>query len=59
MIGTLKRFLREEDGVTAVEYGLLTSLIALVIVGSITQVGVNLNQKFLFIARALGGPSGT
>lgn len=59
MIGTLKRFLREEDGVAAVEYGLLTSLIALAIVGSITQVGVNLNQKFLFIARALGGPSGT
>ena len=41
-------FFKEEDGVTAIEYGLIASLIAVVIIGAITVVGTNL-RAFLII----------
>ena len=34
-----KRFLRDEDGVTAIEYGLIAALIAIVIIGSVKTLG--------------------
>ncbi len=46
--------LRKEDtGATAVEYGLMVSLIAVVIIAAVTLVGVNLNGIFNTIATAL------
>lgn len=33
MISSIKRFMREEDGVTALEYGLLAAVVAGVLVG--------------------------
>lgn len=33
------KFAREEDGVTAIEYGLIAALIAVVIIGAVTAVG--------------------
>ncbi len=39
-------FLREEDGVTAIEYALIAALIALVIIGAVTVVGSNLLDLF-------------
>ncbi|GAB2866329.1 Flp family type IVb pilin [Lentzea nigeriaca] len=45
---------REDDrGATAVEYGLMVALIAIVIIGAVTAVGVNLNDLFNTIAGAL------
>ncbi|MFL9994051.1 pilus assembly protein Flp/PilA [Burkholderia sp. GAS332] len=44
------RFVRDEDGVSAIEYGLLAALIALVIIGSVTTLGGNLNKVFSDIA---------
>jgi pilus assembly protein Flp/PilA len=38
--------IRSEAGVTAIEYGLLAALIALVIIGAVTLVGTNLNGVF-------------
>ncbi len=40
------RFFCEEDGVTAIEYALIASLIALVIVGAVTAIGTSLNSTF-------------
>ncbi|XUW91875.1 Flp family type IVb pilin [Burkholderia sp. M6-3] len=52
-INSAKAFIRDEDGVTAIEYGLIATLIALAIIVGVTAVGTNLNAKFNFIAGKL------
>jgi pilus assembly protein Flp/PilA len=47
------RFFKDEEGATAVEYGLLAALIAVVIIGAVTLVGGNLTNTFNSIAAAL------
>ncbi len=54
MMQLMKRFIREEDGVTAIEYGLIAALIAVVIIAAVTLVGTQLRAIFTFIAEALG-----
>jgi pilus assembly protein Flp/PilA len=49
----LFRFATDDTGVTAIEYGLIASLIAVVIITSVTLVGTNLVAKFGAIAAAL------
>ncbi len=49
----LMRFLKDEDGVTAIEYGLIASLIAVVIIAATTAVGTNLNGVFQYVADSL------
>ena len=46
MITTLKTMLRDEEGATMVEYGLLVALIALVAIVGVTTLGANLNTLF-------------
>ena len=52
------RFLKDESGVTALEYGLIAALIATVIIGSVTTLGTNLAAKFGTIASAISGAGG-
>jgi len=52
MVG-IKRFLKDEEGATMVEYGLLAALIAIVCIAAITAVGSELNIVFQTIANAL------
>ncbi len=40
------RFVRDEEGATMVEYGLMVSLIALVAMAGVTLVGTSLNTLF-------------
>lgn len=49
-----RRFLRDEEGVTAIEYGLIAALIAIVIITAVTLVGTNLDRIFDRIGIALG-----
>lgn len=49
----MKRFLRDEEGVTAIEYGLIAALIAVVIIVAVTAVGTNLNTVFQNVATRL------
>lgn len=42
----LSRFLRDERGATAIEYALIASLIAMVIIGGVSAVGGSLNGVF-------------
>ncbi len=51
------KFVRDEDGVTAIEYGLIASLIAVVIIATVTTVGTNLTSIFSYIASKLTVPS--
>jgi pilus assembly protein Flp/PilA len=41
-----KKFAKDESGATAIEYGLIASLIAVVIIGAVTTVGNNLSKVF-------------
>ena len=45
-MNTISRFLKNEDGATAIEYGLIAALIAVVIIGAVTAVGSNLSTTF-------------
>mgnify|MGYP001810114555 CR=1 FL=1 len=51
----LKRFMRDEEGVTAIEYGLIAALIAVVIIGVVTTVGTDLQGVFTDVSAALTG----
>ena len=48
-------FIKEEDGVTAIEYGLIAALIAVVIIVAVTAVGDELVLTFEAIQTALEG----
>ena len=50
----IKNFLKGDDAVTAIEYGLIAALIGLVIIGGITVLGTNLETKFNSIATSIG-----
>jgi pilus assembly protein Flp/PilA len=57
LLMSIKRFVKDEEGVTAIEYGLLAALIALVIAGAVVAVGTNLNVVFTTIKNCLASPS--
>ncbi len=46
----IRRFLGDESGATAIEYGLIAALIAVVIITALTSIGTRLNTKFAAIA---------
>ena len=52
-LNATRRFLRDEEGVTAIEYGLIAALIAVVIITAVGLVGTDLNVVFNRIATAL------
>lgn len=49
--------LTSERGVTAIEYGLIASLIAVVIIAGITLIGTNLQAVFAYIATKISPPT--
>ena len=54
MKNLVARFVRDESGATAIEYGLIAALISVVIITVLTSIGTNLNTKFTSVASALG-----
>jgi pilus assembly protein Flp/PilA len=48
-----KRFIQADSGATAIEYGLIVALIAVVIIGAVTSVGSALSGQFQTIATSL------
>lgn len=53
----LVKFFRDEAGATAIEYGLIAGLIAVVIITAVTAIGTDLTSTFELISSKL--PSGT
>lgn len=49
----IKNFIQDESGVTAIEYGLIAALIAVVIIGAVRIIGVDLNTAFTAIGAAI------
>jgi pilus assembly protein Flp/PilA len=52
-----RQFLRDEEGVTAIEYGLIAALIAVAVIATVYLVGVNLNTTFNKIKTCLTTPA--
>lgn len=48
------RFVKDQSGVTAIEYGLIASLIAVVIIAVVGSVGTGLSNTFSTVAKSLG-----
>jgi pilus assembly protein Flp/PilA len=46
MLNFCKKLVRDEQGVTAMEYGLIAALVAVVIIGTLTSLGGNLKAMF-------------
>jgi len=53
MTNLVKSFLKDEEGATAIEYGLIAALISVVIIGTVTSVGGNLDATFTKIDTAV------
>ena len=47
------RFRKNQDGATAIEYGLIAALIAVVIIAAVTTVGTQLNSTFSLVGTKL------
>jgi len=52
-MATFKQFLTNEDGVTAIEYALLASLIAIFIVAAVQTLGTRLSTVFTEVGSSL------
>lgn len=51
----LTKFIRDENGATAIEYGLIAALIAVVIIGALTALGSSISAKFSTVETAVAG----
>lgn len=50
----VSRFINDESGATAIEYGLIAALIAVVIITAVTTLGKNMSTTFTNIGTELG-----
>ena len=57
MLRAITTFIRDEEGASAVEYGLLAALIAAVIVTAVSQLGTTLNNTFTSIKDSIANAS--
>jgi len=53
LLARIRRFRKSEDGATAIEYGLIAALIAVVIIVAVTTVGTELNETFSVVGDKL------
>ena len=50
MMKQIVRFMREDEGTTAVEYGLMLALISAALIAAVTLLGTNLGTRFTAVA---------
>jgi pilus assembly protein Flp/PilA len=53
MFATMSKLLKNEDGATAIEYGLIAALVAVAAIGAMTTVGTNLTAVFNKVSSSL------
>ncbi|WP_296712971.1 Flp family type IVb pilin [Rhodoblastus sp.] len=53
MKSLFSRFVQDQSGATAIEYGLIAALISVVCITVLTSVGTKLNTKFTSVSNAL------
>ncbi len=57
LLTKIKNFVREEEGASAVEYGLLVALIAVAIIGAVTALGGSLASMFTSVSGTITAAS--
>jgi pilus assembly protein Flp/PilA len=55
MMTVLKQLWRDEEAPTAVEYGIMVALIAVVIIAAVTTIGKNLSTTFTNVGGQIAG----
>ncbi|PZO03603.1 MAG: Flp family type IVb pilin [Alphaproteobacteria bacterium] len=50
----ISKFVSDESGATAIEYGLIAALIAVVIIGAVTLLGTRISGAFGKVSTAIG-----
>ena len=53
MTSLLQRFWRDQSGATAIEYGVMAALIAVVMITAVTALGTALSTKFNNVANSV------
>ncbi|MCS6627558.1 Flp family type IVb pilin [Roseibacterium beibuensis] len=51
----ISKFMSDESGATAIEYGLIAALIAVVIIAAVTALGTNISTAFTDVSDAIAG----
>ncbi len=51
----VSRFVKDESGATAIEYGLIAALIAVVIIAAVSALGSTISSKFTEVVTGMGG----
>jgi pilus assembly protein Flp/PilA len=55
MKNLMKKFLNNKSGATAIEYGLIAALIAVAVIGGVSQLGGSANSTFVTISEEMDG----
>jgi len=58
MFRNLKAFMTNEDGATAIEYGLIAALVSVAAIGALTAMGGSLSTMFNTVSSALSSAAG-
>ncbi len=58
MIGKMIAFVRDEDGATAIEYGLIAALVSVAAIGALTAMGSSLSTMFNTVSSSLSSAAG-
>jgi pilus assembly protein Flp/PilA len=54
-MSTIRKFLKDESGATAIEYGLIAALVSVAIIGMLSLLGNSLSNTFQTVADNLAG----
>jgi pilus assembly protein Flp/PilA len=57
MMNKFRNLLKNKDGATAIEYGLIAALIGVVIISAVTALGTSIETQFNTIATKVGEPT--
>ena len=58
MFAKMIGFIKDEDGATAIEYGLIAALVSVAAIGALTAMGGSLSTMFNTVSSALSGATG-
>jgi len=58
MLKHVTYFCRDEEGATAIEYGLIAALVSVAAITALTQMGNSLNEMFTRVSTTLSGAVG-
>jgi pilus assembly protein Flp/PilA len=57
-MSTFRKFVKDDSGATAIEYGLIAALVSVAIIAMLTTLGTNLNATFKTVADNLATAAG-